>query len=290
MPRRKVSPVGVHVFVGAGLARGGLRYARDVGAEAVQVFVSNPRGWAQAAGDPKQDQAFVSGCQDAAMPAYVHAPYLVNLGSPTELTLERSVDAIRHSVRRGRAICARGVVVHAGSEVSGGYDAALRRVRERLRPLLDELTDDDPDLLVELTAGAKGALCATPDRLEAYLDALGWHPRVGVCIDTCHAMAAGHDVSAPGGMRTFVSAVARAAGRGRIRLVHANDSKDAVGSGRDRHERVGLGTIGEAAFGELFVHPAVRGVPVLMETPGEAADHAHDVSVLKRLRHDALAR
>ena len=294
MPRRAVSPIGMHVFVGPGLAKGALRYAREVGAEAVQVFVSNPRGWAQAAGDPRQDEQFVEGCLESSMPAFINAPYLVNVGSPTPVTVERSVDAIRHSLRRGRAICARGVVVHAGTAVSGrdggSYDVALKQVREHLRPVLDELGDDDPDLLIELTAGSPGSLAASPDQIAAYLDQLDHHPKVGVCVDTCHAMAAGHDLAAPGGLRSFLSAVAKAAGRGRLRLVHANDSKDPVGSGRDRHERVGQGTIGADTFGELFVHPATRGVPILLETPGDPPEQRHDLDLLKRLRHDALAR
>ncbi|HVE64074.1 MAG TPA: deoxyribonuclease IV [Mycobacteriales bacterium] len=291
MAPRKTSLIGVHVPVAGGLARSGLSYAREVGAEAVQVFVSNPRGWAQSGGDAAQDAAFVAGCRSAALPVFVHAPYLVNLGSPTPATVVKSVDALRHSVRRGRVLGARGVVVHAGSEVLGhSYDAAIRQVREHLLPLLDELDDDDPDVLIEMTAGAAGSLAASPERLGAYLDALDRHPRVGVCVDTCHAMAAGHDLAAPGGLRRFLAAIHRIVGRGRIRLVHANDSKDPVGSARDRHERIGAGSIGSEAFRELFVHPATRGVALVMETPGSVDEHRTDVDLLKRFRHEALAR
>ena len=276
-------------MVAGGLARHGLPYAREIGAEAVQVFVSNPRGWALSAGDRAQDTAFRDTCGEARMPVFVHAPYLVNLGSPTEATLDKSLDCLAHSLRRGRDIGARGVVVHAGSEVTGGsYDLAIKQVHERLLPLVDSLGEDDPELLVELTAGGRGSLASTPAGLSAYLDALERHPKVGVCVDTCHAMAAGHDLAAPGGVRRFLGAVAKAAGRGRIKLVHANDSKDPVGSGRDRHESVGRGSIGEAAFSELFVHPATKGVPVLVETPGKPADNARDIALLKRLRTASL--
>ena len=283
--------MGAHIFVAGGLAKVGLPYARDIGAEVVQVFVSNPRGWAQAAGDPAQDTAFRDGCGEGNVAVYVHAPYLVNFGSPTPATLEKSADCLRHSLRRGREIGARGVVFHAGCEVVGnGLDNALRQVRERLLPVVAELRDDDPDVLVELTAGGRGALVASPDALPPYLDALEWHPKVGVCVDTCHAMAAGHDLAHPGGLRSFLSSVDKHAGRGRLKLVHANDSKDPVGSGRDRHEVIGKGTIGLDAFRELFVHPAMKGVPVLMETPGVAAEHRRDLRALKKLRTDALSR
>jgi deoxyribonuclease-4 len=276
------------VFVGGGLARVGLPYARAIGAEALQVFVSNPRGWRQSPGDSAQDDAFAQACADDKVPVFVHAPYLVNFGSPNPVTLENSMAAMRHSVSRGRAIGARGVVVHAGCQVSGNsYDAAMTQVRERVRPLLDELRDDDPDVVIELTAGGKGSLAARPEDLPAYLAALDDHPRVGVCVDTCHAMAAGTDLSAPGGVRKYLAAVAKAIGRGRLKVVHANDSRDPVGSARDRHEAVGRGSIGVDAFRELFVHPVTKGVPVLIETAGEVDDHQRDIALLKSLRDNA---
>ena len=289
MPPRKPSPVGAHIPVGGGLARSGLPYAREIGAEAVQVFVSNPRGWAATPGDPAQDEAFRDGTRRT-MKVYVHAPYLVNFGSPTPATVTKSATAVRHALARGRAIGARGVVVHAGCEVAGGsYALALAQVREHLGAIVRELGDDDPDVLVELTAGGRGSLAATPEALGPYLEALDGHPKVGVCVDTCHAMAAGHDLALPGGLRQFLTAVAKQAGRGRLRLVHANDSKDPVGSTRDRHERVGAGTIGLDPFRELFVHPATKDVPVLLETPGEAAEHRHDLALLRGLRDDVRA-
>ncbi len=291
MPPRKPSPVGAHIVVAGGLAKVGLPYAREIGAEVVQVFVSNPRGWTLGSGDPEQDQAFRDGCAEAGVDVYVHAPYLINFGSPTATTLDKSAECLRHAIRRGRDIGARGIVVHAGSDVTGtGIDHALRQVRDRLRPIVADLRDGDPDLLVEFTAGGRGALMASPEDAPPYLDALGNHPKAGLCVDTCHAMAAGHDLALPGGMRSYLSAVVKHAGRGRLRLVHANDSKDPVGSGRDRHEVVGKGTIGKDAFRELFVHPATKDVPVVIETPGVAAEHKRDVRALKRLRTDALSR
>src|SRR5665213_4281921 len=131
MPPRKPSPVGVHVPVAGGLSSGGLAYARDVGAEAIQVFLSNPRGWARSAGDARQDDAFRSGCAGAKIPVFVHAPYLVNFGSPAPATLENSVLAVRHALDRGQMIGARGVVVHAGSAVTASSKPeAMKQTRE----------------------------------------------------------------------------------------------------------------------------------------------------------------
>lgn len=285
MPPRKPSPVGVHVPVAGGLSSGGLAYARDVGAEAIQVFLSNPRGWARSTGDPRQDDEFRATCAASKMPTFVHAAYLVNLGSPTPATLENSVLSLRHALLRARAIGARGVVVHAGSAVSpSSKPEAMAQLRENVLPLLDEIPDGGPDLLIEATAGAGQSLAASVDELGLYLHALDDHPKVGICLDTCHAFAAGHDIAAPGGVRSTLNTLVRAVGRGRLKLIHANDSKDSCGSNRDNHERIGKGKIGVEPFAELFRHPATRGVPLVLETPGKAPEHREDLALLKVLR------
>jgi deoxyribonuclease IV len=284
VPPRKPSPVGAHVPVGGGLAKG-LAYAREIGAGAVQVFVSNPRGWAPSPGDPAQDAAFGASCADLGLPVFVHAPYLVNFGSPTEATLTRSVAAVEHAVRRAAQMGARGVVVHAGSAVAGAHrDDALGQLRSHLLPLLDALDPDGPRVLVEPTAGGGQALAATVQDLGPWFDAVDAHPMLGVCLDTCHLFAAGHDLAAPGGTKKALDALVKTVGRGRLHLVHANDSKDPLGSGRDRHEQIGAGHIGKDPFAELFRHPATRGVPVVVETPGDAASHRRDVELLCALR------
>jgi deoxyribonuclease IV len=285
---RSRNPVGAHVPVAGGLAGTGLGYADDLEAEAVQVFVANPRGWATPPGDPAQDEAFRAGCEERGLPAFVHAPYLINFGSHTPATAERSVESLRHSLRRGRAIGARGVVVHTGSATGGRARAtALAQVRTLLLPLLDELThDDDPHLLLEPTAGQGFSLCSTADEFGPYVEALDAHPMLGICLDTCHAFAAGHDLAAPGGARRTLDELVAAVGAGRLRLVHANDSKDVAGARKDRHENIGAGHIGEDPFRELFSHPATTGVPLVIETPGGRDGHAGDVARLKKLRDD----
>lgn len=273
--------MGAHVPVAGGLFKG-LAYADEIGASAMQVFVSNPRGWALSAGDPAKDEEFRA---TNARPVFVHAPYLVNFGSPTEATLRKSVEAVAHSLARGAAIGAKGVVVHAGSAVAGAHrEDAIGQLRSHLRPILDALPADGPKLLIEPTAGGGQALVATVQDLAPYFAALDGHEMLGVCLDTCHAFAAGHDLAAPGGMKKTLDALVRAVGRGRLQLVHANDSKDPLGSLRDRHEAIGQGRIGKDPFVELFRHPATRGVPVVVETPGDASAQRRDIDLLCALR------
>lgn len=279
--------VGSHTPAAGGLAKAALPYVDGAGSEAVQVYVSNPRGWALSPGSPAQDEAFVAGCAERDIPVYIHASLLVNLGSPTLATVERSTATLAHALERGTVLGAAGVVFHAGSSVDETYaEAALKQVREALLPLLDRAAaTGGPRLLVEPSAGGGRSLAARVEHLTPYLAAVDGHPWMGVCFDTCHAWAAGHDLATPGGMSATLDALVAAVGPDRLRLVHANDSRDACGSLRDRHETIGAGSIGEAAFGELMRHPATAGVPVIVETPTEGyAGHAADITRLKRLR------
>jgi deoxyribonuclease-4 len=169
----------------------------------------------------------------------------------------------------------------------------MRQVREGLLPLLDALLEhgDNADhgvpvpwLLLEPTAGQGRSLCAGVDDLAAYLDALDHHPLAGICLDTCHVFAAGAPLDEPGGATATVDRVVEIGGPGRLRLVHANDSMDVRGAFKDRHQRIGEGHIGEAAFAELFAHPATAGVPFILETPDSRAADNRDIPLLKRLR------
>lgn len=282
--------IGSHTRTSGGLAKAALPYADAAGSETVQVYVSNSRGWALPPGDPKQDTLFRDGCGERGVPAYIHASLLVNLGSPTELTVERSVATLEHALLRGQAIGATAVVFHAGSSVDEAHaDKAMHQLHEGLLPLLDRAAAEGlPRLLVEPSAGGGRSLASRVQDLTAYLDAVENHPWLGVCFDTCHAWAAGHDLARPGGMTETLDALVAAAGPGRLQLIHANDSKDACGSTRDRHETIGKGTIGVAAFGELFAHPATEGVPIIVETPTvEHEGHAADIALLKELRSGA---
>ncbi|MFD8525819.1 deoxyribonuclease IV [Streptosporangium canum] len=279
-----LSLIGGQVSVTGGLAKGGLQYASDIGAEMIQVFVSNPRGWSLAAGNPVQDVRLV----ESGMLSFVHAPYLINMGSPSADTLEKSVATVRHGLLRSHAIGAAGMVIHTGSAVSQPREDALRQLHEHLLPLLEEIPDDGPDLLLEPMAGQGAMLCATVQDLEPYLAALDWHPKAGICLDTCHAFAAGHDLSTAEGVGETLDAL-HAIAPGRLKLIHANDSKDVCDSKKDRHENIGAGHIGMEPFAELMRHPVSAGVPLCIETPGGVDKHREDIELLKKLRDSDAA-
>ncbi len=284
------NPVGTHVKVGKGLVEEMLPKARSIGAEALQIFAGNPRGWALSKGQPAKDEAFRDACATAGIRVVIHAPYLVNLGSPTLLTFERSVQTVAHNLVRAVELGAEGVVVHTGSCVDeGSFDAAMRQVREGLMPVLDALGTDGPWLLLESTAGQGRSLCASVEDHAAYLDAVDRHPRVGLCLDTCHLFAAGEPLDEPGGMTRTIDRLVEVAGPGRLRLVHANDSMDVRGAFKDRHQRIGEGHLGVEPFRELVAHPATAGVPLILETPGSRDEGDPQIPLLKSLREEAAA-
>ena len=286
------NPIGTHVLVGKGLVDGAVAQADLLGCESFQIFTGNPRGWALSEGKPAEDARFRDLMAERGTRTFIHAPYLVNLGSPTPATYERSVASVAHNLKRAAEIGAEGVVVHTGSFVDPSegdsvarYDAAMKQVREALLPLLDAISGDAaPWLLLEPTAGQGRSLCAGVEDLAPYLEALDRHPKAGICLDTCHVFAAGAPLDEPGGTTATVDRVVEIGGPGRLRLVHANDSMDVRGAFKDRHQRIGEGHIGEAAFVELLRHPATDGVPFILETPDSRDADTRDIPLLKRLR------
>ena len=140
-------------------------------------------------------------------------------------------------------------------------------------------------LLLEPTAGQGQSLVKRLEDLRFYLDALRDHPKVGICLDTCHVFAAGHDVKKKGGMTETLDLLVEIAGVERIQLIHTNDSMDVLGSLKDRHQNLGEGEIGIDPFQELVSHPAVINAPLILETPGEEPEHGREVALLKKMRN-----
>jgi deoxyribonuclease-4 len=276
-------PIGAHAPVAGGLATASLRYATAVRAEAMQIFVTNPRAWTAAQFDESQAAMLRQHVAATGLPVFVHAPYLINVGSADRLVRERSVELLADCLRRAMDVSARGVVVHAGSAITADRLAGLRRARETLLPILGALPDQGTHVLIEPMAGQGATLCAAVAEIGPYLDALDWHPRVRLCLDTCHVFAAGHDLTAPGGVAAVLSSLADVA-PGRLGLIHANDAGHACGSRKDRHCNIGKGMLKTAPFWELLHHPDTAGVPFIVETPGGEQGQAKDVARLKRLR------
>lgn len=267
------------------MAKRSIEYATTIKAEAIQVFASNPRGWAMPEPNPQADSKFRELAEQLDIETYVHAPFLINLGSPTQSTYENSLASTAYSLKRGAEIGAKGVVIHTGSAVDENHVAkAWRQIAKGVTPILKKLKPDDPWLLLEPTAGQGQSLVRKLEDLNNYFESLEWHPKVGVCLDTCHVYAAGHDIKTKGGMKKTIDLLVEIVGVERIQLIHANDSMDVLGSLKDRHQNLGEGEIGKQPFAELLEHPAISNAPLILETPGEEPEHGSEVALLKKLR------
>lgn len=284
MPKQ-ISRIGAHTPTTGGMAKRSIEYAKTTGAEVIQVFASSPRMWAMPVPKPDLDAAFKEKAVELDIHTYVHAPFLINLGSPTEATYINSLASTSYSLQRAADIGALGVVIHTGSAVDTSHvEKAWKQIHEGMMPILNALSDDSPFLLLEPTAGQGQSLVKKLDDLEHYLKALEYHPKVGICLDTCHVFAAGHDIATKGGMSKTLDLLVEIAGIERFKLVHANDSMDICGALKDRHQNIGDGHIGIDPFAELLAHPAMAGVPLVLETPGMEEKHTVEVALLKALR------
>lgn len=256
---------GVHVSI-AGSPRRTVEAALERGCEAIQVFSSNPRGWALTAAEADDLELRELLAEHDLHPVLVHAPYLINVASPDPEVYARSVGSLVGACERARRIGG-WVVVHTGRVSGRPRDEALGRAAAAVGAAR-KLTG--VRVLLEPTAGGKGAVAATVPEVSELLERID-DPEVGVCLDTCHVHAAGYDLSDPREAKAFVDEALDALGP-RLVALHANDSRDPAGSGRDRHWHLGEGTIGPDGFRAVLGHPGLRDRTVICETPGEAAE------------------
>jgi deoxyribonuclease-4 len=260
-----------------------IRAAQECGAEAAQVFISNPRAWAPPRISRKEADAFREAWGESGLgPLFVHAPYVVNLASPVPEFLERSIDVVQSSVAAASSVGANGYVVHAGSGGPGEPAEAFHRAVSALQAVPAQ---GDCDVVVELTAGTAGSIAATFPEASRLFDAVG-DPRLKLCADTCHLFAAGYALDEPEGVAACFEEL-HASGLGdRLVLIHANDAKYERASHRDRHEHIGQGGIGVEGFFEILHRPEVRDLALVVETPGSLADHTRNIATLRRLAAD----
>lgn len=258
--------IGAHVSTAGGLITAFER-AEAIGAECVQIFESAPQQWGTARLEDEQVDAFRD-CMSASgiAPLFIHGKYLMNLASADAKILKTSTSTLRSSLNIAGRIGATGVIFHTGSHKGTGFESVFEQVCEAATTALTE-ADNDALMIFENAAGQQGTIGSKFSELGQILKRVG-NPRAKVCIDTCHAFAAGYDFSSADGVATALDELDREIGLTNIAAMHCNDSKGALGSGRDLHENIGEGKIGRAGFEALLSHPALADVPFLLEVPG----------------------
>jgi deoxyribonuclease-4 len=263
--------------------------AHAIGATALQVFADNPTAWRRRAGPPRELPAFRErlAAHDIA-PLAIHAPYLVNLAGPGEVSFGRSIAVLSHDLRAALGFGARFFNVHIGSHLGSGVDAGVTRVAEGLRLALAEV-DDGPGaamVVLENSAGSGSGLGVDVTELASIAGAVGSlgirSRRIGFCLDTAHAWGAGIDIADPARADAFLEDFDARIGLDRLVMIHLNDSKADLGSRLDRHEHVGAGRIGAIGLAHLLGHPMLGHVAYFLETPG--MEEGYDAVNLSRVR------
>jgi len=292
VPRADREPrLGAHMSIAGGMALSVSR-ALAVQATALQVFVKSANQWkarAFAAGEVDEFRR-AAAAAGLARHTLAHASYLVNLASPDDALWQRSIEALREEKERCACLAIPYLVVHPGAHMGSGTEAGLVRVIQALTRVLDgeharrrATAGESVTILLEITAGAGTTLGASFEEIAFIVERVERNELLGVCFDTCHALAAGHEFRDSSSYRATLRALDRSLGIERIRAFHLNDSRSAFGSRVDRHAHIGHGEVGLEAFRLILNDPRFRGIPMVLETP-KGEDLAEDRANLNVLR------
>jgi len=280
--------IGAHVSTAGGLVQA---HARGVerGCDAIQVFNQSPRQWRPTRWKPDDVAEFLQLMKDGPIEsATIHAVYLINPATKDREMRRKSADSLIHALRMGDEIRADGVVLHPGSTVGEPHDEALQRVGEMLRHALAE--SDACRLLLENTAGAGNTLGRTFEELRDLIDLAGGDKRIGTCLDSCHMLASGFDITTADKLTEVIDDYKRVVGLRRLRCLHLNDSQAPLGSNRDRHAPPGDGELGPRGCAAFLSEPRFEKLPVLFEGPGVEgkAPATVDIQRMRELRRNGL--
>lgn len=241
--------------------------AREIGCDTFQMFTRNPRGWKYKKLKPEEVKEFKRKLEsDVLTPVVAHMPYLPNLSSPKKIIYNKSVKSLSAELDRCGLLRLQYLVTHLGSHMGEGQELGLERITGAINRAISE-NANEVMLLLENTAGTKNSMGSSFEDLKKILARVDDRRRVGVCFDTAHAYAAGYDLHSPRAVEETLQRFGSVLGFDILKVIHLNDSKCGLGSGRDRHEHIGMGYIGENGFKAFLKHEAVRNLPFIMETP-----------------------
>ena len=275
--------VGLHVSI-SGTIDQAIDRARELQCDTFQIFTRNPRGWKFRRLDREEVSEFKRKNEpDSMTPVVAHMPYLPNLSSPKKSIYNRSVKSLSAELDRCGILGVNFLVTHLGSHMGKGQDLGLKMITDAINQAISE-NSNEVTLLLENTAGTKNSMGSSFEDLRRILGLVKERRRVGVCFDTAHAYAAGYDLHSPRGIDETLTKFDSVLGLATLKVVHLNDSKYGLGSGRDRHEHIGMGYIGEKGFRTLLKHESVRNLPFIMETPiDERRDEAGNMQKVREL-------
>ncbi len=262
--------LGVHVSVAGGVDLAVSR-AREKGCDAFQIFSSNPRKWRTNPIPYESAKRFIAlQRQYGIFPAVDHMPYLPNLASANDEVYTKSVQSLAKELERCQVLGIPYLVTHMGSHMGSGRKSGLARIAGALQTVFSKC-ESDTILLLENSAGTNNSMGSTFSDVAAVLESQpSNHHRLGVCLDTCHLHAAGYDLRTSSALQATLDQFDDCIGLERLKLIHLNDCRGAMGSHLDRHEHIGLGLIGEEGFRAILCHPILADLAMILETPLDA--------------------
>jgi deoxyribonuclease-4 len=279
--------MGVHVSVAGGLDRAVDR-AAEIGCDVFQIFSRNPRGWQSRDISSDEAERFLAKMKASGISvAFDHMSYLPNLASPKEEVYSRSVEALSSELQRCHSLGIPYLVTHLGSHLGSGRAAGLHRIVKAIETAFSA-SSGQVILLLENTSGTKNSMGSSFEEIAEILDALESmsvdRARLGICLDTCHLFAAGYELRTQKGLDETLKQFDDALGLDRLRLLHLNDSRGAIGSRLDRHEHIGLGEIGMLGFMAILQNKDLRDLPMILETPVDGRrDDAGNLRIARSL-------
>ncbi|HDP70527.1 MAG TPA: deoxyribonuclease IV [Actinobacteria bacterium] len=258
------------------------------GCETMQIFSGNPRGWKNPDILDEDIKEFNLRRKKAGIdPLVIHMPYLINLGSSDVDIHSKSVVAMLNAIERAKKLNAYYLVFHPGSHRGTGRKNGLKKVAKSLESLIP-MIDGEMKILLENTAGSGFSLGSTFEELSIILNELNWDNRLGICLDTCHAYAAGYDISTKEGLSDVLRKLDERIGLDKLFLIHANDSKFPLNSHVDRHAGIGKGYIGTEGFKKIVNHSALKSLPCILETPHvNEKDDMYNLNLIKNMREES---
>lgn len=269
--------IGCHLSSSKGFAAMG-KTALSIGANTFQFFTRNPRGGAAKDIDPQDAQALVLMQGSGEIGKIVaHAPYTLNPCAKEEKTLEFARNTMQDDLRRMEFVPGNFYNFHPGSHVGQGTEEGIRKIAETLDLAMFE--GQTTIVLLETMAGKGTEVGGRFEELRAIIDRTAMQEKLGVCLDTCHVSDAGYDIA--GNLEAVLEEFDRVIGLPRLRALHLNDSKNPLASHKDRHERLGEGYLGIETFYRIIEHPALRGLPMILETPNELPGYAAEIARLR---------
>ncbi len=274
--------VGAHVSISGGVEKA-IERQEEIGGNCGQIFAGSPRGWKvndykREDGEKFQELRF----EEDQNPYVVHSTYLVNLATPKDELFEKSLSCLQSELEAASTLGIEYVVFHPGAHTGSGRENGIERVAEGIDSL--EIPED-VTLLLENTAGKGTTLGKSFGELREMMEATeAGDEDLGVCIDTCHAHAAGYDLRSEEGFQDMIQELKEDLGLERVRLLHLNDSKDPRGSEKDNHEHIGEGEIGDKGFRNVINSPELEELPMILETPVNGKGFKENLERIKQLK------